>query len=513
MPKSPPSLAQTGFFLAMVSPKYNASTYCRHKELAEFLRRHPPDSGRLIQIHLDSAAALPVDKSLAVPFINARGPFRPDSADYQDALRRVYEPIACELDKLYADSKMVFLAWPGDPSLEEERRRLEAEIEGRGLRIYPEAVAEYESDVRLRDALQHCMTSVHFFGEEATGFDVRQWEEAVRVGKPCVLASRSVTEARRGPAGSPPPIYLDQGNPTISMAKAIASEGSDRLPLLQHLLMILWEGRQSDGEGSSAITLEQYEAARSAADALNDHADRVWNELTPHRQQVASAVFRALTGGGAGRDLRRPLRLSQLAAETGAPRDVRAVAEHFYAADFLRSPDRGLTADWEADITHESLIRQWRRLAGWVAEEAKDADDYRYYSLNATREASPLLGRSLESAVQWVDKGHNAVWAGRYGGDYAATVQYIRRSEELGQREEARKERTRHWMFVSAAASIVVTLALVALTFYLWREHVAGQTARARSAELDGAKRIEGKRPDQAAACFARALRSAALSG
>ncbi len=215
------TLDNTGFFLGMVSPKYNASTYCRQKELAGFLRRHAPDSGRLIQIHLDSSAPLPVEKSLAVPFINARGPFRPDTNEYHDALRRVYEPIASELDRLYAASKMVFLAWPGDEALEAERQRLESEIEGRGMRVFPEAVAEYESDLRLRDALQHCMTSVHLFGPDPSPFDRRQWEEAVRVGKPCVLGSRNAAEARRGPAGSPAPIYLDQGNPTIAIAKAI----------------------------------------------------------------------------------------------------------------------------------------------------------------------------------------------------------------------------------------------------------------------------------------------------
>jgi hypothetical protein len=214
-------LAQTGFFVAMVSPKYNASTYCRHKELAAFLRRHSPESGRLIQVQLDSSAALPVDKSLAVSFFNARGPFRPDSDDYQDALRRVYEPIVCELDRLYAESKMVFLAWPGESALEEERKRLELEIEGRGLRIFPEVVAEYESEIRLRDALQKSMTSVHLFGEDPRPFDVRQWDEAVRMGRPCILASCSATEGRRGPAGSPPPIYLEQGNPTIAVARAV----------------------------------------------------------------------------------------------------------------------------------------------------------------------------------------------------------------------------------------------------------------------------------------------------
>ena len=126
-----------------------------------------------------------------------------------------------ELDKLYAASKIVFLAWPDDPQMEEERNRLESEIEGRGLRVFPESIAEFESDVRLREALEQCTTSVHLFGDRPGDFDLRQWDAAVRLGKPCVLASRSATETRRGPAGSPAPIYLNQGNPTIAIAKAI----------------------------------------------------------------------------------------------------------------------------------------------------------------------------------------------------------------------------------------------------------------------------------------------------
>jgi hypothetical protein len=214
-------LAQTVFFVAMVSRRYNASTYCRHKELTEFLRRHPPESGRLIQVQLDPSTVFPVDKALAVPCADAKGIFRPDSEEYRDALRRVYEPIVSELDKLYATSKIVFLAWPGDPLLEEERQRLESEVEGRDLRVFPEAVAEHESDTRLRDALEQCTTSVHFFGQDLEPFDVRQFEMALRLDRPCIVASRSPTEARRGPAGSPAPIYLDQGNPTIAIAKAI----------------------------------------------------------------------------------------------------------------------------------------------------------------------------------------------------------------------------------------------------------------------------------------------------
>jgi len=214
-------LAQTAFLVATISPRYNTSDYCRYKELPEFLRHHPPASGRLIQVQLDLSASLPVEKVLAVPFASVKGAFRPDSEEYVDALRRVYEPIVSELDKLYAASKMVFLAWSGDPQLEEERTRLRSEIEGRNLRVFPVAVGDYESDVRLRDALQQCTTSVHFFGQSLQPFDLRQWAMAVQLDRPCIIASQSTTEARRGPAGSPAPIYLGHGNPTITIADAI----------------------------------------------------------------------------------------------------------------------------------------------------------------------------------------------------------------------------------------------------------------------------------------------------
>jgi TIR domain len=216
-------LKRAGFFLAIVSVRYNTSEYCRHEEFNEFLRHHPPQSGRLIQIQLDLSADLPRDDVQAVRFAGKNGPFRAGTDDYRDALRRVYEPIVTELDRLYAESKMVFLAWPGDRNLREDRKQLKSEIEGRGLRVFPEIVAELDSkvDVRLREALSQSTTSVHLFGREPDAFDLRQWDAAVRLGKPCILASHSPTEARRGPAGSPPPVYLDQGNPTNMIATAV----------------------------------------------------------------------------------------------------------------------------------------------------------------------------------------------------------------------------------------------------------------------------------------------------
>ena len=217
----PECLNATGYFLAIVTRRYNASPYCQHKELARFLSCHNPESGRAIQIHLNVSAALPLKNSLAVPFATSNEPFSPGSNEYRDSLRRVYEPIVHELDRLYAQSKMVFLAWPADKEMQDERSNLQSEIEGRGLRIYPEAIGEFEDDIRLRDALQESASSVHFFGTKADDFGERQLRLAVQVGKPTVIASRVQAEPRRGSPGSPDPIWFGQGNPTIAIANAI----------------------------------------------------------------------------------------------------------------------------------------------------------------------------------------------------------------------------------------------------------------------------------------------------
>lgn len=217
----PECLKATGFFVAVVSQRYNTSTYCRHKELGQFLRYNPPESGRVLQIQLDLSATLPLPQSLAVPFASAKGPFNPGSEEYRDSLRRVYEPIVHELDRLYAQSKIIFLAWPAEADLQKERNHLQTEIEARRLRSYPEAITEYQDDIRLRDALQESAASVHFFGIQVDSFGERQFQLAVQVGKPTIIASRERDERRRGPSVSPAPIWLSQGNPTIAIANAL----------------------------------------------------------------------------------------------------------------------------------------------------------------------------------------------------------------------------------------------------------------------------------------------------
>ena len=84
-------------------------------------------------------------------------------------------------------------------------------------------------------------------------------------------------------------------------------------------------------------------------------------------------------------------------------------------------PPTGIPLDDSSviDISHESLIRGWKRLRKWVDEEADLAKVYRRLAQTAALHAQGTAGLwhdpDLEHALAWRDKEHpNAAWAERY---------------------------------------------------------------------------------------------------
>jgi len=288
---------------------------------------------------------------------------------------------------------------------------------------------------------------------------------------------------------------------------AEAAEGADHLPLLQHLLMMLWARRQGSLEDGWQITSAQFEELGGPAKALNDHADQVLAQLLPlARQDLARRIFQQLTESGEGREQRRPARLSRLAELTGADQaEVTAVVEHFFLANFLTSPDRRSTADWEVDITHECLIRQWTKLRDWAKAEAIDREEFRYFATRAARGGNLLTGTDLDLALRWLDKKLTAAWAERYGGGLPATVAFIETSraarEEAERRvareladaessrkaaeervaEDARKEQKRRRAYMLAAlatVSLLIAMGVGGLAFYAQGQRADAEAQR-----------------------------------
>ncbi len=264
------------------------------------------------------------------------------------------------------------------------------------------------------------------------------------------------------------------------------SDDFDDLPVMQHALARSWVHWAQTSQGSRPIDLEDYRAVGGATEALSRHADEaadsvVWPDAADPALVggLVAKVFRALTERRPeGAEVRRPLRFDTLCAVCGAQVDspgaaqvraaVAAVVERFRqpgTAFLLPSSEQALDHNPVIDISHESLIRQWRRLRGWVADEAVARSELLRLVNEAQRhdEAGGELwrGRNLERALEWQAATRpNAAWVGLCtGGDgaaqFASAQRFIAASQASAQAER-RRERRRLWSLRGLTAAVLV---------------------------------------------------------
>ncbi len=216
-----------------------------------------------------------------------------------------------------------------------------------------------------------------------------------------------------------------------------SQEAKDDLPVLQHALMRTWSvRRQTDG---AALDLEHYEAAGTIRQALRKHADEALADLDEQKHRIAKRMFQALTEtDAANRRIRRPARLGHIAAICGeavSSEDIRGLIERFNRdnRNFLVLSTRADGGDPLVDISHESLIRQWTTLAGWVDEEAESLRIYRRLAesaeLHAAGKAALYKEADLQVALEWQRRqSPNAAWAARCQADFKQVMHFLRLS-------------------------------------------------------------------------------------
>ena len=233
-----------------------------------------------------------------------------------------------------------------------------------------------------------------------------------------------------------------------------AGGGQDELPLIQHALMLLWN-QASDQAGGlpPRLGLGLYRQQEGGAAALlSDHADRVMAAVAPElgRQAVVELLFRALTDINAeGHGIRRPQRFDRLVAVTGGDREMlRRLIEAFRpeGVSFLTPyPPAAIEDATVIDISHEALIRCWRRIAdpkdGWLQREFQDGLVWRSllapaksFEKNPKHVLSPAL---TEDRGRWLE-GRPPAWCERYGGGWQRVTDLMQASEAAAARARQR---------------------------------------------------------------------------
>lgn len=270
---------------------------------------------------------------------------------------------------------------------------------------------------------------------------------------------------------------------------------SDQLPLLQHALMRLWDL----DDGDRMLTVKELDDLGGLRRALEDHAEEAFSELDGDQKRVGEILLRALTERGTDeRDTRRPVSLGEVARLAHV--DPTGIAE---IVEVLRKPGRSflmppvgtpLDSDTVLDITHEALIRQWRRLYDLTADEAGRAELYQRLQAASQRWAEGKgalwVDPDLEYALQWRrDTQPGADWARRYGGDFDAAMDFLDAGRDQRERQRAEMDaRRRQSLRRARATALVAVLGLsvvagVAAWGWLERQH-ALHTEQQRTRDL-----------------------------
>lgn len=246
------------------------------------------------------------------------------------------------------------------------------------------------------------------------------------------MTRKQLAEAITGPLGA----CGGQAEPGF-VNRVLNDVGSDpdQLPLMQHALMRTWTLKSGPATHTQSaprlLTIADYEQDRVGgfAWALDRHASEVYASLASQSvsnqpttlQEVARRLFCSLCDRrNDGPLTRRPIKVDKAALEVGATiAEVMEVARAFQRENLLVFSPFGqpLGPETRLDISHESLLRQWKTLQLWIEDETKSATNYRRLIDSVRSHDRFLSDTHLDQAIEWRDTAKPTVrWAMRYDG-------------------------------------------------------------------------------------------------
>ncbi len=264
--------------------------------------------------------------------------------------------------------------------------------------------------------------------------------EAINSGQ--YLVPRMTREQRRAAIAGPVGVGGAKIYPAL-LTRLVNDVGSnpDQLSILQHALNRTWSYWENERGRQGMLDIECYESIGSMTSALDLHADQAFAELnSPNEKYICETVFKALTDKASdARGVRRPTRLKTLCEMCNAsPAAVISVIDVFRKSSrsFLMPPEGvELHPDTVIDISHESLMRVWKKLDRWADEEAEAARMYQRLAetseLYKQKNAGLLRDPDLRVALKWQEKNQpNDIWAKQYSPDFEGAMSFLEKSEK-----------------------------------------------------------------------------------
>jgi WD40 repeat protein len=255
---------------------------------------------------------------------------------------------------------------------------------------------------------------------------------------------------------------------------------TDQLPVLQHAMMRTWNHWQELDEPDRPINKTDYDSVGTMSDAMSLHANEAYEELSPKGKEICEIMFKTITEKGSdNKGLRHPSGVKTIMSIANCTRE-----ELFDVVEKFRITTRSfitprqnvpLSEDSIIDLSHESLMRLWDRLRGWVDDEAASVQMYLRLSEASAmyQQGKTSLWRppDLQLAINWRDQHKPTLtWAQRYNPAFERAMVYLRTSEEEYTAEEENKIRLqkRQMKRTKIVAGILGGAAILSMGFMLF---------------------------------------------
>jgi ABC-type oligopeptide transport system ATPase subunit len=278
------------------------------------------------------------------------------------------------------------------------------------------------------------------------------------------------------------PVAVGGGRISQRLVKKLLSDvgkNQDQLPILQHALLRTWDYWIHNREEDEPMDLRHYNAVGKISQALSQHANELFEELTSREKEIAEILFKSITEKSQdNKGMRRPCELSLIADLADADTaEVISVVEHFRkpGRSFLMPPHYvPLKSDSIIELSHESLMRIWNKLDAWVEEEFESATMYKRLSDAA---AMYQIGKTglwrppdLQLALNWQKKQRpTREWAQRYDEAFERAIVFLDTSRITYEAELKNQEMLQRRMLRRARATAVILgiAALIAMLFFV----------------------------------------------
>ena len=278
------------------------------------------------------------------------------------------------------------------------------------------------------------------------------------------------------------PITVAGGHISQRLVKRLLNEignNQDQLPILQHALMRTWDYWIENHEPGEPVDIRHYNAVGKVEQALAQHANEAYDELSTRNKQIAEVLFKNITEKNQDdRGMRRACRLGLVAGLAEASEEeVIFVVDHFRRAGrsfLMPAANIPLNVDSMIELSHESLMRIWSKLETWVEEEFESASMYKRLSEAA---AMYQIGKTglwrppdLQLALNWQRKQNpTREWGQRYDEAFERAIVFLDTSRityeaELKNQEMMQRrvlQRTRTTAIVLGIAFIIAIIFFV----------------------------------------------------